>query len=77
MELEDNFVEVVSGHIAGDPMREDVVWTYLSPTEIAGELANLGTPICPDTVRSLLSDFGFSKRQAEKNDHDGQCSIPQ
>ncbi len=66
MELEDNFVEVVSGHIAGDPMREDVVWTYLSPTEIAGELANLGTPICPDTVRILLGDFGFSKRQAEK-----------
>ena len=66
MELEDNFVEVVSGHVAGDPMREDVVWTYLSPTEIAGELANLGTPICPDTVRILLGDFGFSKRQAEK-----------
>ena len=64
--LEDNFVQVISDHTAGDPMREDVVWTYLSSTEIAQHLDQLGTPICPDTVRSLLDEFGFHKRQAEK-----------
>ena len=64
--LEDNFIEVVSDHTAGDPMREDVVWTYLSSTEIADALARLGTPVCPDTVRGLLDEFGFAKRQAEK-----------
>jgi hypothetical protein len=65
-QLEDNFMEIVSQHVAGDPMREDVVWTYLSTTEIARELEHLGTPICTDTVRSLLDEFGFHRRQAEK-----------
>jgi hypothetical protein len=64
--LEENLRQVVSDHTAGDPMREDVVWTYLSSTEIAGQLERLGTPIGPDTVRRLLEEFGFHKRQAEK-----------
>jgi hypothetical protein len=64
--LEDNFIEVVSDHTAGDPMRQDVVWTYLSSTEISQRLDALGTPVSPDTVRGLLEDFGFAKRQAEK-----------
>lgn len=64
--LEDNFVQVISDHTAGDPMREDVVWTYLSSTQIAQRLHRLGTPVCPDTVRSLLNEFGFRRRQAEK-----------
>ena len=33
--LEENLRQVVADHTAGDPMREDVVWTYLSSTEIA------------------------------------------
>jgi hypothetical protein len=65
-ELEDNFRDVVNDHTAGDPMRQDVVWTYLSSTEIAQRLDGLGTPVSPDTVRSLLDAFGFHKRQAEK-----------
>lgn len=64
--LEENLRQVVAAHTAGDPMREDVVWTYLSSTEIAGRLDRLGTPVGPDTVRSLLDDLGFHKRQAEK-----------
>jgi hypothetical protein len=64
--LEDNFVQIVSNHTAGDPMHEEVVWTYLSATEIAQRLADLGTPVCPDTVRDLLTEYGFHKRQAEK-----------
>src|SRR5437762_13377420 len=43
--LEDNFIEVVSDHTAGDPQREEVVWTYLSSTEIAQRLERLGTPV--------------------------------
>jgi hypothetical protein len=64
--LEDNFVAIVSNHTAGDPMREDVLWTCLSTTEIARELERLGTPICTDTVRGLLDEFGFHRHQAEK-----------
>lgn len=64
--LEDNFLQVVSDHSAGDPMQEDVVWTYLSSTEIAQRLKQLGTPVCCDTVRGLLDAFDFHKRQSEK-----------
>ena len=65
-ELEDNLLEVVCDHMAGDPMREDVTWTYLSTTEIAQQLDERGTPVSTDTVRSLLKSLGFSRRQAEK-----------
>jgi hypothetical protein len=71
--LEDNFVEVVGDHTAGDPLHEEVFWTYLSSTEIARRLAELGTPVCPDTVRGLLVDFGFHKRQAEKTKTMGEA----
>lgn len=64
--LEDNFVEIVSEHVAGDPQREDVIWTCLTPTEIARRLEQRGTAVCPDTVRSMLDDFGFSRRKPEK-----------
>jgi hypothetical protein len=64
--LEDNFVEVVADHTAGDPMREDVMWTNLTPPEIARHLDELGTPVCADTVRKLLDEFGFHRRKAEK-----------
>lgn len=66
-ELENNFIALVHDHTAGDPMCEDVVWTYLSSTEIAQGLDLLGTPVSPDTVRGLLDEFGFHKRQAEKS----------
>jgi hypothetical protein len=65
-ELEDNFIRVVGDHLAGDPERDDVIWTYLTNTEISQRLAHLGTPVSPDTVRSLLDEYGFHKRQAEK-----------
>jgi hypothetical protein len=64
--LKENVLAVVSDHTAGDPMREDVIWTYLSSTEIAQRLDRLGTSVCADTVRRLLDEFGFHKRHAEK-----------
>src|ERR1700730_12942854 len=64
--LEDNLCEVVCDHTAGDPLREDVIWTYLSSSEIAEQLDERGTPVCTDTVRSLLKRLGFSRRKVEK-----------
>jgi len=64
--LEENLREVVRDHTAGDPAREDVVWTYLSPPEIAEELETRGTPVCADTVRDLLGELGFVQRKAQK-----------
>jgi hypothetical protein len=64
--LEENFHVVVRDYTAGDPMQEGVVWTYLTPGEIAEELAQRGTPVCEDTARDLLDHFGFGKRKAQK-----------
>jgi hypothetical protein len=66
-DLEKNIRQVVADHTAGDPMREDVVWTYLSSTEIAQRLDRMGTPVGTDTVRGLLGEFGFHKRKAAKS----------
>jgi len=66
-DLEENLRQVVDNHTAGDPVHENLVWTYLSSTEIAQRLDRMGTPVGPDTVRGLLGEFGFRKRQAEKS----------
>jgi hypothetical protein len=47
-------------------MREDVMWTYLTAPQIASELAEWGTPVCDDTVRKLLDEYGFHRRKPEK-----------
>lgn len=64
-ELEDNFVEVIVDHTAGDPT-DDVIWTHLTQQEIADRLEQSGTPVSTAVVRQLLKDFNFSKRQAQK-----------
>jgi hypothetical protein len=64
--LEENLREIVRDHTAGDPMQAEVVWTYLSPPEIAQRLATRGSPICADTVRGLLDELGFVQRTAQK-----------
>ena len=40
-QLENNFKAIVTDHTAGDPLREDIIWTYLSSTEIARQLDRL------------------------------------
>jgi len=66
-DLKENLRQVVADHTAGDPVHPNMVWTYLSSTEIAQRLDRMGTPVGPDTVRGLLGEFGFHKRQAEKS----------
>jgi hypothetical protein len=65
-QLEPNFWIVVRDYQAGDPMQEDVIWTYLTPAEIAEELTERGTPVCEDTARKVLDRFDFVKRKSRK-----------
>ena len=65
-DLAENFCTLVKDHTAGDPQREDLVWTYLTPQEIAAGLTERGTPVCARTARRLLKVFGFVRRQAQK-----------
>jgi hypothetical protein len=64
--LEDNFRAVLRDHTAGNPMREEVLWTNLSLTEIAEYLVGKGTPVSVTVVRQLLDRNGYVKRQAQK-----------
>jgi len=65
-DLEDNFVEIIANHIAGDPTDGAVIWTNLSQQEISERLAQLGTPVSVPVVRELLDEFKFSERKAQK-----------
>jgi hypothetical protein len=71
-ELIDNLAGVLCDHTAGDPMQDDVIWTYLTQQEIAEQLSLLGTPISPATVGALLDECEFSKRKAQRRQTMGQ-----
>jgi hypothetical protein len=66
---------IVEPRTAGDPMQEQLYWTDLCMAEISDELAQRGTPISPPTVKKLLNENGFSKRQIVKSIAGG--SVPQ
>jgi len=65
-ELRDNFHEVLRRHTAGDPMREEVIRTNLSKTEIAERLAKTSTPVSVNIVTQLLEDEKFHRRKLRK-----------
>jgi hypothetical protein len=43
-QLQQNFLDVLREHTAGDPMREEIKWTNLTRREISRLLAERGTP---------------------------------
>ena len=47
-------------------MQEDLYWTDLCLADIADELASLGTPVSPPTVKRLLDEHDFAKRKMLK-----------
>ena len=57
---------VLEDHTAGDPMREDAVWTDLTPREIREALAEKDLSVSLDTVRLLLDHEGYGRRQIVK-----------
>ncbi|MEK7783898.1 MAG: ISAzo13 family transposase, partial [Chloroflexota bacterium] len=64
--LEQNFLEVLRDHTAGDPMREGVQWTDLTRREISKRLGERGTPVGLGVVKQLLRRHGYVKRKARK-----------
>jgi hypothetical protein len=57
---------VLRDFTAGDPMRQGVIWTNLTPARIAERLAHMGTPVSVPVVRQLLRKHGYRKRKAQK-----------
>jgi DDE family transposase len=64
--LEQNLIDVLREHTAGDPMRVEVRWTNLSLKEMGRRLAEKGTPAGKRVLRQLLKKLGFVKRKAHK-----------
>jgi len=65
-ELVPAFHAVLEDHTAGSPMRAEVIWTDLTPREIQADLMEHDLYVSEDTVRQLLRDHGYRRRQMLK-----------
>jgi Rhodopirellula transposase DDE domain len=58
--------DTIKDRIAGDPMRQDVVWTDLTPQEISTSLRDHAVCAGPRIVRRILDGLGVARRQMLK-----------
>jgi len=65
-ELESNLFSILQNRTAGDPMRENVLWTDLSLYGLSDALGVLGTPLSPTSVKLLLLDKRIGRRKIVK-----------
>jgi Rhodopirellula transposase DDE domain len=71
-QLEQNLKSVLEVRTAGDPDEAEVLWTDLSPRQIAEAVTGLGTPVSPPVVRDWLEDQGLALHQIAKVLEGGQ-----
>jgi hypothetical protein len=76
-EIDTQFQAVLKEHTAGDPMDEQVIWTDLTPGQIADLLGQQPQPIPVSTtvVRQLLKKHHYRRRKAQKKQT--MKSVPQ
>jgi len=65
--LEKNFAQIIENETAGDPMREGVKWTHRTRASLSAALGKLGSPVCADVVKQLLTRHDFVKRKMRKS----------
>lgn len=51
---------------AGDPDEKDVLWTDLSPRQIADVVTDLGTSVSPPVVQDWMEEQGLARHKIEK-----------
>jgi len=67
-DIDEQFLAVLREHTAGDPMRDDVRWTNLSPREVAERLAEqYQVKVSETVIRKLLKKHQYRRRKAQKN----------
>lgn len=64
--MEQNLQAIIEVRTAADPDEGDVLWTDLSPRQIADAAADLGTPVSPPVVRDWLEEQDMALRKIEK-----------
>lgn len=68
-DIDEQFLAVLRDHTAGDPMREDVRWTNLTPREIAERLAQeYQVKVSETVIHELLKKHNYRRRKAQKNE---------
>ena len=66
-DIDQKFLDVLKDYTAGDPMQDDVLWTNLTPREIASRLSeNHGLHVSVTVVRQLLHKHNYRRRKAQK-----------
>jgi hypothetical protein len=65
-DLVPSFHAVLEDHTAGDPMRQQVIWTELTPREIVAALMEKDLYVSEQVIRQLLDDEGYRRRQIQK-----------
>jgi len=67
--IDQEFLDVLQDYTAGDPMQDDVLWTNLTPTEIADRLAEKhGICVSVTVIRQLLDKHNYHRRKAQKKE---------
>jgi len=66
-EVVQNVQAIINERTAGDPMREDVTWTDLTPHEIANQMdVEFNIQITPPIVRRILGSLDYRLRKISK-----------
>jgi len=73
-ELDEQFVQVLQEHTAGDPMKADIKWTNLTPPQIVQHLQDEKVEASVYTVKQLLEKHDYVQRQAQKQLSTGECA---
>ncbi len=72
-DIDAQFLMVLREHTAGDPMREDVKWTNLSPRAIAERLVEqYQVKVSETVIGKLLRKHDYRRRKAQKKNHEAR-----
>jgi hypothetical protein len=71
-ELERNLRTILDSRTAGDPDEPEVLWTDLSPRQIADAVQAMGTPVSPPVVRDWMKEQKLALHKIEKVLEGGQ-----
>jgi len=66
-QIDEVFLEVLRERTAGDPMQEGLIWTDLTPSQIAELMQQKGMAVSSWVVKQLLEKHGYSRRSALKS----------
>lgn len=73
-EVEEIFLKVIEGHVAGDPMNKDIRWLKLTRAEVSEKIRAYGVKISRNIVRKLMKKHKFVKRKLQRKRSTGKSA---